>query len=94
MDEINENDNCLLYTGAVNLDLNTSFLTLPQGNSLKFKLNNDIKIIRTNFYHAYSSVDSEVYLRIVLFNDVPIILKIKIIKEKNIILQNISYVIS
>ena len=94
LDEINENDNCLLYTGAVNLDLNTSFLTLPQGNSLKFKLNNDIKIIRTNFYHAYSSVDSEVYLRIVLFNDVPIILKIKIIKEKNIILQNTSYVIS
>ena len=89
-DEINENDDCLLYIGAVNLDLNTSFLTLPEGNSLKFKLNKDINIIRTNFYYAYSSAKPEVYLRIGLYNDEQIKLNIKILEENNI-LQNISY---
>ena len=67
IEDINENDDCLMYVGALYLDLD-EYMTLPEGNSLKFKLNSNIKIIRTNFYYAYSaSVDPELYLRITIY---------------------------
>ena len=91
IDEVYENKVCLFFFGSVNLDLNTSFLTLPEGNSLKFKLNESIKIIRTNFYYAYSTVEPELYLRIFLYKNTLIKVNIQIIDEKNIIFHEISY---
>ena len=91
IDEVYDNKACLFFFGSVNLDLNTSFLTLPEGNSLKFKLNESIKIIRTNFYYAYSSVEPELYLRVYLYKDALIKIKIQILDKNNIILHEISF---
>ena len=91
INEVYDNKACLFFFGSVNLDLNTSFLTLPEGNSLKFKLNEFIKTIRTNFYYAYSIVEPELYLRISLYKNTLIKIKIQIIDENNNIFNEISY---
>ena len=98
LDDINENDDCLMYVGASYLNKKDHYMTLPEGSSLKFKLNIEITIIRTNFYYAYSSADPELYIRVNIYkSDIPIILSIiiddinynstyKLIKTKNILI--------
>ena len=96
-DDINENDDCLMYVGASYLNQNNHYMTLPEGNSLKFKLSKEITIIRTNFYYAYSLVNPELYIRVNIYkSNIPIILSIiiddinykseyELIKTKNIL---------
>ena len=96
-DDINENDDCLMYVGALYLNKDNYYMTLPEGNSLKFKLSKEITIIRTNFYYAYSLADPELYIRVNIYkSDIPIILRIlidninymseyELIKTKNIL---------
>lgn len=82
------NKNCYFFVGSVNMDeKSNSYLILPEGKSLKFKLNNDFKKLKTKFYYAYSSssllTESKLFVRISSINKIPIKLKIEINDSDN-----------
>ena len=70
------NKHCYFFVGSVNLEeKSNSYLILPEGKSLKFKLNNEIKKLKTKFYFVYSSsslTESKLYIRISSINKIPI----------------------
>ena len=84
-DQYNENQKCLFFVGSV-LPLNpNSFLILQEGKSLRFKLSDEMKILRTKFYYIFNSKRNfPFYIRISLINNIPIKLTIELKKKKNI----------
>ena len=82
------NKNCYFFVGSVNLkEESNSFLILPEGKSLKFKLSNEFTKLKTKFYYAHSSssprTESKLYIRISSINKIPIKLKIEINDNDN-----------
>ena len=89
--DYNNNNNCYFFVGSVKMDEKSdSYLILPEGKSLKFKMNNEFKKLKTKFYYAFSSssslTESKLYVRISSINKIPIKLKIEI--NDNKILEN------
>ena len=82
-DQYNENQKCLFFVGSV-LPLNpNSFLILQEGKSLRFKLSDEMKILRTKFNYIFNSKRNfPFYIRISLINNIPIKLTIELKKKK------------
>lgn len=76
------NKNCYFFVGSVNLEeKSNSYLILPEGKSLKFKLNKEFKKLKTKFYYIYTSspqTESKLYARISSINKIPLKLKIEV----------------
>ena len=75
-----ENKNCLYYISSFDMNNEDSSFIIPEAKPFRFKLNWETNILRVNFPYAVNEneEDKNVFLRVNLLNNIPIIIKIQI----------------